>query len=248
MCWRQIAKWVRGYIGACASVVLCIGLFVHWIVVTPLVQPVLVTGEVPERPPVVILDAGHGGEDCGAVGINGVYEKDINLAMTRFLAARLRACGIEVVETRTDDHLLYDPATVEPGHKKSADLANRAAVATRYTDAVFISIHMNSFPTEKYDGLQVWYGNGDEMSYALATAVQAGVQKTLQPQNHRKVRASNGNMYLLDHIECPSILIECGFLTNRAECEKLSSEAYQKELSFVLFCVMMDYLNMEEQV
>ncbi len=231
----------------CASMILCMVFFMHWILTIPLVSvPVSSVAHTGERT-VVILDAGHGGEDCGAVGLNGVYEKDINLAVTTLLASRLRAGGVEVVETRTEDRLLYDPATVTPGHKKSEDLANRAAIAARYEDAIFISIHMNSFPTEKYSGLQVWYRNGDEDARLLAGEMQKTVKSQLQTENHRVIKPSNGTMYLLDHISCPSVLVECGFLTNRAECEKLSSEAYQKELSFVLFCVIMNYLNTEEQ-
>ncbi len=221
-------------------------LFVHWVLaIPPAVIPVSLTGKASEKT-VVILDAGHGGEDCGAIGVNGVYEKDINLSMSNILASYFRAVGVFVVETRTDDKLLYDPNTVEHGHKKSTDLANRAKIADGYTNAVFISIHMNSFPEEKYCGLQVWYQNKNTESERLATLLQGGVKTRLQPENNRKVKPSNGSMYLLDHVSCPSVLVECGFLTNSTECEKLSDAEYQKELSFVLFCVIMDYLNTEK--
>ncbi len=231
----------------CGSMVLCFGIFIHWVLSVPLVSSPVFSDVSEDSETVVILDAGHGGEDCGAIGINGVYEKDINLAVTSFLAAQLRAGGVQVVETRTEDRLLYDPLTVTPGHKKSEDLAGRAAFAERYPDAVFISIHMNSFPTEKYSGLQVWYQAGNEDAHRFATEIQKTVREKLQEENHRTVKASTGSMYLLDHVACTSVLVECGFLTNRAECEKLSQEEYQKELSFVLFCVIMNYLNTEEQ-
>ncbi len=231
---------------ACASMTVCIGLFIHWMLAVPLI-PISVSVGVPDAPEaVVVLDAGHGGEDCGAIGISGVLEKNLNLAITQMLATQLRAAGVQVVETRTEDRLLYDPSMVQPGHKKSEDLVNRAAYAERYPSAVFVSIHMNSFPMEKYSGLQVWYGQGNENGKRLANDLQNAVREKLQPDNHRTVKASNGSMYLLDHISCPTVLIECGFLSNRAECEKLSTEEYQKELSFILFCVMMEYLNTEE--
>ncbi len=231
----------------CASMILCFGLFIHWVIAVPLAATDLILPTSAEHVPVVILDAGHGGEDCGTIGINGVYEKDLNLSMTTLLAAQLRASGVQVVETRTGDYLLYDPATVTPGHKKAEDLAGRAAFAEQYPDALFVSIHMNSFPSEKYSGLQVWYQNASVSGGQLATAIQNTVREQLQPNNHRVVKPSNGSMYLLDHVPCTSVLIECGFLTNRDECEKLSGKEYQKELSFVLFCVIMNYINTEEQ-
>jgi N-acetylmuramoyl-L-alanine amidase len=192
---------------------------------------------------VIVLDAGHGGEDCGAVGINGVYEKDLNMKITEQLASYLRLAGYHVVLTRTDDRLLYDPETVVKGHKKTDDLANRMAIANSYENAVFVSIHMNSFPSQSVHGLQVWYSNGRAESKRLADLIQTKTATYLQADNTRKPKESNGAMYLLDYAENPTVLVECGFLTNFAECENLSDEVYQKQLSFVLFCAMMEYID-----
>ncbi len=247
MSWSRLITWMHRYAASTIALLLCFAILGHGVRTFPLPANAPASTEPSRKTATVILDAGHGGEDCGAIGVNGVYEKDINLAVCGFLTAQLRAGGIEVVATRTEDHLLYDPATVPYGHRKSTDLANRAAFGARYENAVFVSIHMNSFPSEKYDGLQVWYGNGNEAGRSLAEEIRKTVIEKLQPSNRRLTKPSNGTMYLLDYVECPSVLVECGFLTNRAECEKLSSEDYQKELSFVLFCAIMNYLNAKEQ-
>ena len=107
--------------------------------------------------PTVILDAGHGGEDGGAVGVNRVLEKDLNLAVTLRLADLLRAAGVPVILTRTEDRMLYGEGENIKGRKKEFDLKNRLRVAKDHPDAIFISIHMNNFPQEKYNGLQVYY-------------------------------------------------------------------------------------------
>ncbi len=248
MHWYHIVSRMRGYFTACMAFMFSIFLLAHGMRIMPETWiPTVATTDNVTGERVVILDAGHGGEDCGAVGLNGCFEKDINFQMVKFLASYLRASGVFVVETRTEDKLLYDPDVVEYGHRKSTDLANRVAITKRYQNAVLVSIHMNSFPSERYSGLQVWYGSGNEESERFAEQIQTTVRETLQQENQRKTKSSNGSIYLLDYAECPGVLVECGFLTNRTECEKLSNEDYQKELSFVLFCAIINYLNVEEQ-
>ena len=204
--------------------------------------PAVGTGDYEGR--TVILDAGHGGEDSGAVGVNGVPEKELNLAVTTALAAMLRSAGVTVIETRTEDRLLYRPAENIKGQKKMYDLRNRLAVAEENPDALFISVHMNTFTDAKYSGFQIYYSENRESIRILAGELQDIVKKYLQPENNRKIKAAGDNIYLLDRAkENPSILIECGFISNPAECEKLSSEDYRKQLSFILFCGIMNYMT-----
>lgn len=184
--------------------------------------------------PIIILDAGHGGEDGGAVGSNGILEKDLNLSLTRSLAAFFRLAGYTVVETRTEDKLLYG-ADAAKGHKKQSDLENRLAFTERYPDCILISVHMNTFPNADCKGLQVWYSQEHPDSIALADAVQNGVRKTLQPQNNRKIKAATSSIFLLRHASVPAILIECGFLSTAEECERLCDPAYQKALAMTIF-------------
>ena len=193
-------------------------------------------------PPTVILDAGHGGPDGGASGVNGVHEKDLNLAMVLLLAELFRGEGVEVILTRADDALPITEEQDRSGHRKRWDVTNRIGFTKLYPDALFVSIHMNLFPVEKYSGLQVWYAKTPG-SAELAEAVRRRVTAELQPDNKRQCKKADRSIRLLDEAGCAAILVECGFLSNRAECEKLCSPDYQRELSFSIFCAIMEYVN-----
>jgi N-acetylmuramoyl-L-alanine amidase len=189
----------------------------------------------------IILDAGHGGEDSGAVGCNGVLEKDLNLSIVNVLGEMFENEGFSVIYTRSDDKLLYKPEENIKGIRKISDLKNRCKIAAEYPDALFVSIHMNSFGAEKYSGLQVDSSVDDE-SQRLAECIQNSVVERLQPDNNRKVKDGK-NIYILENVENTSVLIECGFLSNRLECEKLSQKEYQKRLSFSIFCGIIEYMK-----
>ena len=196
----------------------------------------------PEHRPTVILDAGHGGKDSGAVGVNGVLEKDLNLEVCEALRALLVASGIEVVMTRSDDRMLYTEEQDIPGKRKYYDLENRRKTAEMHPGAVFVSIHMNKFAQERYSGLQVWCADDPE-SRTLADLITDTVRENLQPDNRREVKTAGQDIYLLHRAVGCAVLVECGFLSNPEECEKLCDEDYRKELSFLLFCAIMNYLD-----
>lgn len=196
----------------------------------------------PARRPTVILDAGHGGMDGGAVGVNGVLEKNLNLAVAEALRALLVAAGIEVVMTRYDDRLLYTEEQDIPGKRKYYDLENRRKTAEMHPGSVFVSIHMNKYSEEKYSGLQVWCAD-DPDSRSLATMITSSVRASLQPENRREVKTAGKDIYLLHRAVGTAVLVECGFLSNYEECKKLSDEDYRKELSFSLFCAIIKYLD-----
>ena len=198
-----------------------------------------------EGHPTVILDAGHGGEDGGAVGVGGVKEKDLNLSITLQLASLLREAGVKVILTREDDRLLYTAEENVKGRRKEYDLKNRLAVAKDNPEALFISIHMNTFQSPKYAGLQVYYAR-TEGSRALAESIQGTVREQLQPENTRKVHVTTSSIYLLDKAIGRAVLIECGFLSNAAECDRLTQKDYQDRLCFSLFCGIMKYIKAEE--
>ena len=171
----------------------------------------------------VIIDAGHGGEDCGAIGVSGVYEKDLNLEVAMMVGKLLTEQGYTVVYTRTDDKLLYTEAENIKGIRKISDLKNRCKIGAEYSNSIFISIHMNSFGDARYSGLHAYYAPDDSASERLAHTIQNKVRSDIQPSNNR-VPKPGKNMYLLENLENTAVLIECGFLSNAEECKKLSEK------------------------
>ena len=202
----------------------------------------LTTASAQINAPVIIIDAGHGGEDGGATGTNKVLEKDLNLTVSGMLSDLLRGAGYTVVETRTEDKLLYNEGT-KKGHKKQSDLENRVKFTEKYPNSILISIHMNTFPTPNCKGTQVWYSQNDERSATLAQQIQDGIKKHLQPDNNRKIKAATSSIYLLRHAETPAVLVECGFLSTPAECEQLCDTLYQQKLALTLFDAICENLN-----
>ena len=198
------------------------------------------------RLPCVVIDAGHGGEDGGASSAAGLVEKDVNLSVAMALRDLCEAAGIPVVMTRTEDKLLYDRNVDFQGRKKVLDLAARRiaaeTTAAEWGDCLFVSIHMNAFPQPQYSGMQVWYGTGDPRSAEVAEAIQRA-STSLMPENTRRIKAAGSNIYLLDRIKTPAVLVECGFLSNPAEAERLADEAYRRATAAVIFSAIAPYLE-----
>lgn len=188
--------------------------------------------------PTVVIDPGHGGADCGAVGVNGILEKDINLKLGTLLAAEFENAGYKVMLTRSEDIMLEDTKNAHTT-KKSSDLTARTQAAEEGN--LFISIHMNKFPEEKYRGAQVYYSENDPASERLAQILQSCIKSALQPDNNREIKSGAG-LYLLDRIYCPAVIVECGFLSNRGEAEMLSDDAYLREMAFEIFSAADDFV------
>lgn len=201
------------------------------------------SGAVDEMRLCFVIDAGHGGEDGGAVGVDGLLEKTVNLKIAQMLYDQLTLAGIPAIMTRTDDRMLYDPASDYRGHKKMLDLRARLDAVKQTPGAVLVSIHLNSFPQQQYSGLQVYYSLNHPDSAVLAELVQTAARQFLQPENDRKTKAAGSNIYLLNRSERPAVLIECGFLSNPGECAKLHEESYLGELSTMIFTAVCDYLG-----
>ncbi len=186
----------------------------------------------------LIIDPGHGGEDPGAV-VGSIEEKNINLAVSLKLLQFLQLIDADIVITRTTDKMLYDVG--EESRKKFYDLYNRLAFTKKYPDSVFISIHQNKFPIESCKGMQVFYGIKNSDSMLLANSIQSAV-KNLQPDNHRTVKSGN-SIYLLENSEVPSVIIECGFISNPTDSALLVDEDYTDKLAFYIFCGISQYLE-----
>ncbi len=200
-------------------------------------KEVSVSDNYPER--TIIIDAGHGGEDPGA-SANGLIEKDLNLNIALSLEKLLNASGYKTVMTRNTDAMLYN--SEQSNRKKYYDLKNREAIAEQYNDAIFISIHMNKFPAEYCKGAQTFYSDNNDQSKLLAESLQNNA-KILQTDNTRKIKRGNDTIYLLKNLNIPSVLIECGFLSNPEEAELLSKNEYQNALTLMLYCGIVEYLE-----
>lgn len=181
---------------------------------------------------VIILDPGHGGEDPGAIGSDGIYEKDLNLQLSLRIRDLLIFEGFQVVMTRSDDRLLYDPS-VQTAHKVQ-DLKTRLDFSTRYPDAVFVSIHMNKFPDEKCRGLQVYYSGNTPQGKEIADQIQGTFNEKLLPSSNRTSKKATSAIYILNRIQIPAILVECGFISCPAENELLQTPIYQQKLAALI--------------
>ena len=196
----------------------------------------------PRQSRVIVLDAGHGGEDAGAIAPDGTLEKDLNLKIASLVRVLCELNGKSVVMTREDDRLLYDyfgDLDNYKGHKKEYDLKNRVKIASQYENYTFVSIHMNKFSQVKYSGLQIYYSKNCSESELLARRIQNMTKSYLQPTNNRPIQQADSSIYVLNKLEGPSVLIECGFLSNEAELASLKSEEYQARLSLVIFSAIM---------
>lgn len=192
----------------------------------------------PETKPVVILDPGHGGIDGGAVSRDGILEKDLNLAVSKELGRLLYAQGFHVVYTREDDTM---PDAGRTGaSRKMNDIAARLDVMKAYPDALFVSIHMNKYPGESPRGIQIYYAAKQEGSLALAEAIRSSALR-IQPDNRRETVGKTDGIYLLEHASGTAVLIECGFLSNPTETEKLNDPAYRTRLAAYLCAGICSY-------
>lgn len=187
------------------------------------------TAEVYASEPVLVIDAGHGGFDGGAIAVNGVRESDVNLAIALKLEALAAFCGQRTVMTRTDDSRRTDLLS----YSEHEDLVYRAQVANQIPNAVLISIHQNFYPTSQPYGAQVLYANNNE-SAMLARQTQSNLVSALQPENRRLAEPAPKSLFLTANVDGPVILVECGFLSNTNEMEKLMTDSYQTSLAAVL--------------
>lgn len=188
--------------------------------------------------PTVLIDAGHGGSDGGAVASDGTNEKHINLEISLILRDVLRVCGVTADMTRMEDVSLHDAGADSIREKKVSDMRNRLNLFNQ-ADAV-ISIHQNHFEQAKYSGTQVFYSANHEDSIRLADAIKNAVIGSLQPNNHRELKKATNGIYLLHHTSAVCVLVECGFLSNPAERELLKDNTYRQQFSIA---VAMGYLN-----
>ena len=191
----------------------------------------------------VVIDAGHGGDDPGKIGINGALEKEVNLQIAEKLKMFLEASDVKVVMTRENDGGLYDE---NASNKKVQDMKRRIQIIEEAQPQLAVSIHQNSYGEEYVNGAQVFYYNGSVKSKELAEMIQNRMIQYLDPENHRQAKA-NDSYYLLKKTGKPIVIVECGFLSKSAEAEKLCDNYYQEKVAWNIHMSIMQYLNTREK-
>lgn len=187
----------------------------------------------------VVVDAGHGGVDGGATSCTGVLESQLNLEISQKLKDLLNLLGIETVMIRESDCSVYTKGETI-AQKKVSDLKERVRIVNSTNNAILVSIHQNLFSDNKYSGAQVFYAP-TEGSEALAKNLQQSFIQALNPDSHRQAKRAD-SIYLMQHIGCPGVLVECGFLSNPREEYLLRSKQYQQKICSVIACNVSNYL------
>ncbi len=193
---------------------------------------------------VIVLDAGHGGLDSGCVAVNGAYEKDINLDIVKDLRELLTLNGYKVICTREEDISMHDEGVEGIRNQKISDMENRLEVVKSYPDSVFLSVHQNLYTEPAYFGAQMFYTTNNSSNRRLAQIMQDRFA-ALQPGNDREIKLIDNGLYLFRTTEQPALLIECGFLSNPSDAEKLSDPEYRKKIAFTIYSGLTEYLSGE---
>lgn len=200
----------------------------------------IMTMATPVSSKTIIVDAGHGGEDGGAVSGNGVSEAEINLKIALKLQQLLEQSGSNVVLTRSDNNAIYDIDKKTLREKKNSDIRNRVKIGNNSSADIFVSIHLNKIPENQYYGWQTFFKDGNEDGKRLATCIQSNLNETIQKENKR-VPLKISNVYIIKHVEIPTVIVECGFLSNPQEEKLLQQEEYQNRLAWGIYNGIMDY-------
>lgn len=188
---------------------------------------------------IVVIDAGHGGRDPGKIAVNDALEKDINLMISKKLKKYLELNDILVVMTRESDIGLYKESD---SNKKRADLNNRVKIIKNSGAYVAVSIHQNSFPQPQYKGSQVFYYSHSEQGAKLAKLIQNEIKCFVNTNNKRKEKA-NDAYFMLKQTNCPTVIVECSFLSNWEDAQLILTEDYQDKIAWAIFMGIMKYIN-----
>lgn len=192
---------------------------------------------------IVVIDAGHGTPDSGATGFSGSKEKDFNLDIAKKTGNILQKCGAYVVYTRENDSTIADNLDDSIRNIKKNDMAKRKDIRDSSDADVFISIHMNIFSDSKYRGAQVFYSADHLESKKLAQNIQSSLKKYVDPSNKRNIKQGDKSIFILKRTTIPSVLIECGFISNPEEEKKLLSNTYKQDIAYAISCGIIKYLS-----
>ncbi len=193
----------------------------------------------------IVIDAGHGGMDGGCSSADGVPEKGINLNILLNLRDLCRAFGYNVDVTRDSDVSIHDKGVKGIANQKRSDMDNRLAIFNRHSNALCLSIHQNKFTDPKYSGAQMFYSDNNPKNERIARIMQQKFVENLQPENTREIKLCGKELFLCYYCKNPTVMIECGFLSNPDEAAKLKTEEYQKQVAFTIFSGINEYLQQE---
>lgn len=191
---------------------------------------------------VIVIDAGHGKPDEGAVGLYGTTEEAINLKIALKLQALIEQSGGIVYLTRSDENGIYSADSNTIKQMKVSDIKNRVAIGNQEDVDVFISIHLNKYPESIYSGWQTFYQSDNEESLKLATCIQEGLNNSISTPNNRVPLPLKG-IYIMDNVENTTVTVECGFLSNENEAKKLQEDEYQDKLAWGIFIGIQDFFK-----
>lgn len=191
----------------------------------------------------VVIDAGHGGNDPGKIGVDDSLEKELNLIIAKKVQKLLEQQDVEVLMTRESDKGLYEEQT---SNKKVQDMKNRCALINDAQPDCVVSIHQNSYHEEYVNGAQVFYYGTSEEGKRLAEILQDKLISYVDPENHREAKA-NSSYYLLKKTEAPIVIVECGFLSNWEEAKKLQEDSYQNQIAWAVSMGILSYLGESEE-
>ena len=200
-----------------------------------------------EKKPTIVVDAGHGGEDGGAVGVNGLVEKEINLAIALALADDLKASNFPVVLVRDSDYSVGDQTLSTVAERKRSDTKRRVQLVEETGDCILVSIHQNQFSQSQYKGAQMFYSPNNSESALLAECIRQSVVGSLQPENTRQNKEAGEDIYLLTHCQVPGVIVECGFLSNPEEANLLGQEEYQQDMAAAIYNGIISFVEQREE-
>lgn len=189
---------------------------------------------------VVIIDAGHGTPDEGAETEDGTTEAEINLKIALKLQNLLEQSGCTVILTRSDENGIYDIDSKTLKEKKVSDIKNRVKIGNESSSDIFVSIHLNKIDEQQYDGWQTFYNENSSQGEKLATLIQENLNESIPKENDR-VALTIDNIYIIDNVEIPTTIVECGFLSNPEEKESLLDDTYQNRLAWGIYNGIIDY-------
>ena len=193
-------------------------------------------------PPVLVIDAGHGGMDGGAVASDGTKESELNLDIALRLEALARFWGVETVMTRDQEDIDYPADAGTIAAKKKADQYARVGLINNTPGAVLLSIHQNNYPATAPKGIQVFFGKAPGGA-EFAAVLQTNLTAQLYPENRRLASPISDSIFLMNKVTCPAVLVECGFLSNPGDLQKLETESYRLELAMVMLASYLQYIR-----